>query len=134
MPLTGNTGSNTRITSTTALRTTAVLTNSYVNSSSLAVPQGENQLILLLAATKGSLTSIEVRVEFSDDDSTWYQETFGTIVGPTDTLEIGEHEILTNGNYRLVIPVMDRFVRVGAKGSGTVTGSDLLVDGVLGIV
>ena len=134
MPLTGNTDSNTRIISTTALRAAAILTNSYVNSSSVAVSEGETQLILLVDATLGSLTSIEVKVEFSDDDSTFFQETFGVMSSGTDTLSLGEHTITADGNYRIPIPIMDRFYRIAAKGTGTVTSSSLAVDGVLGVV
>ena len=133
MPLTGNTDSTTRIVSTTALRASAVLTNSYVNSSSIAVSEGENQLILLVDATMGSLTSIEVKVEFSDDDSTWFQETFSSVSGGTDTLTLGEHAITIDGNYRIPVPILDRFVRVAAKGTGTVTSSLLEIDGILGV-
>ena len=133
MPLTRNTDSNTRIVSTTALRTTAILTNSYVNSSSVAVAEGQNQLILLLVATMGSLTSIEIKVEFSDNGTTWYQETFGAISLGTDTLTLGEHTLVATGNYRIPISILDRFFRIAVKGTGTVTSSDILVDGVLGI-
>jgi hypothetical protein len=125
----------TRIVSTTALRASAVLTNSYVNSSSISSSdEGENQLILLVDATLGSLTSIEIKVEFSDDDATFFQETFGLISGGTDTLSLGEHTITVDGNYRIPIPVADRFLRIAAKGTGTVTGSLLAVDGVLSVI
>lgn len=133
MPLSSNTENNTRIVSTTALRASAILTNSYVNSSSVAASEGENQLILLIDATLGSLTSIEVKVEFSDDDATFYQESFGAIAGGTDTLTLGEHQITADGNYRLPISISDRFLRIAAKGTGTVTGSSLTIDGVLGV-
>jgi len=124
----------TRIVSTTALRAAAILTNSFVNSSSIASSdEGENQLILLVDATLGSLTSIEIRVEFSDDDATFFQETFGAISGGTDTLTLGEHTFTSDGNYRIPISVSDRFFRVAAKGTGTVTGSLLAIDGVLGV-
>ncbi len=136
MPLTANikgSGSSAaRVISTTALRASAILTNSYVNSSSLAT-DGANQLILLLSATLGSLVSIEVKVEFSDDNATWYQETFGAISGGTSTLDLGEHEIIVDGNYRIPLPLSDRFIRVAAKGTGTLTSSLLAIDGILGV-
>jgi hypothetical protein len=124
----------TRIASTTALRASSVLTNSYVNSSSIAASDnGENQLILLVDVTLGSLTSIEIKVEFSDDNATFFQESFGAISGGADTLTLGEHTFTVDGNYRLPIPVMDRFLRIAAKGTGTVTSSLLAIDGVLGV-
>lgn len=119
--------------STTALRAAAILTNAFVDSSSIAT-DNENQLVLLVDATLGSLASIEIRVEFSDDDATWYQETFGLISGTTDSLNLGEHAITVDGLYRIPIPLMDNFVRVGAQGTGTVTGSSLTIDGVIGVV
>ena len=125
----------TRIASSTALRAAAILTNSYINSSSISSSdEGENQLVLLVTATLGSLTSIEIKVEFSDDDATFFQETFGVISGGTDTLSLGEHTITSDGNYRIPIPIADRFLRIAAKGTGTVTGSSLAVDGVLSVI
>jgi hypothetical protein len=120
------------VVSNTALRASAILTASFVNSSSVA-SDTENQLVLLVTATMGSLSSIEIRVQFSDDNATWYQETFGSISGGTDTLSAGEHQITTTGFYRIPIPVMDNFIRIGAKGTGTVTGSSLAIDGILGV-
>ena len=124
----------TRIVSTTSLRSTAILTGSYVNSSSVAVDNGENQLVLLCQATMGSLTSMEIRVEFSDDDSTWFQQTFSLVSGGTNSLSLGEHQITADGNYRIPIPIADRYFRIGVKGTGTLTGSDLIIDGVLSTV
>jgi len=125
----------TRHISSTTLRAAAVLTNAYVTSSSIpASVEGENQLILLVDATMGSLTSIELRVEFSDDDSTFFQETFGLISGGTDSLTLGIHQITADGLYRIPIPVADQFVRVAAQGTGTVGGSSLEIIGVLSVV
>ena len=125
----------TRHISTTTLRSAAILTGSYVTSSSVAsAVEGENQLILLVDATLGSLTSIEIRVDFSDDNATFYQETFGLISGGTDSLTLGEHQITVDGLYRIPIPVADQYVRIAAKGTGTVTGSSLEIIGVLSVV
>jgi hypothetical protein len=112
-----------------------VLTNSYVTSTSIpAFVEGENQLILLVDATLGSLTSIEIRVDFSDDDATFYQETFGSISGGIDILTLGEHQITADGLYRIPIPVADQYVRIAAKGTGTVTSSSLEIMGVLSAI
>ena len=66
-----------------SLRSSAVLTGSYIATTVLG-PQGgstnidpaeNNQLVLYIAFTIGSLTSAELKVEFSHDGTTYYQET-----------------------------------------------------------
>lgn len=125
------------------VRTAAILTNSYVAGTilgaetltALSQPNEYNQLILLISFTKGSLTTAEVKIEFSSDNSTYYQETgerVDTTTGiATDTAII--HQFSATGNYRLAIPCNDRYIKVSAQGTGTVTSSSLKIDAVLGI-
>lgn len=122
-----------------AVRASAVLTTSYVAGTVLGErggsPSGDavehTQLILYVSFTKGSLTTAEIKVEFSEDGVTYYQETFTAESGGTSTDTIGEHSFGATGNYRIPIPINDRYIKISAKGTGTVTNSLMAIDGVL---
>lgn len=123
------------------LRASAVLTTSYV-AATVHGPQGgstandpveNNQLVLLIELTLGSLTSVEVKVEFSDDNSTYYQETASLITAGTSADSPLIHQFDEDGNYRLPIPLVDRNIKVSVKGTGTVTNSLVSVKSVLAI-
>ena len=104
------------------LRAAAQLTTSYVNSSSVSVEHFD-KASLLIAFTKGSLTSCEIQIQFSPDNSTWYTETDAAYSGHS----VIEHVFTDSGNYVLGIDLADKYVRVRAKGTGTVTDSSLAV-------
>jgi hypothetical protein len=115
------------------VRTSVILTNSYVYSSAYKV-DGFNQLVLLVDFTIGSLTSGEISVEFSNDGTNWYSETFSVISAGVSTDSIGSHTFTATGKRRISIPMSDAYVRVGAKGTGTVTSSLMGIVGVIGLV
>lgn len=126
------------------IRTSAVLTNSYVAATVLGVssdaqtpgipePSLRNQLIVYIDFTVGSLTSASVKVEFSHDGTTYYQETFSAISAGTDTLTNGVHTMTATGKYRVAIPIKDRYIKISAIGTGTVTNSLMTISGIVGI-
>jgi len=117
-----------------ALRASAVLTNSYVAATSTDEIHGLNQIVVLATFTKGNLTTAELKVEFSSDNTNFFQETFQAVAAGTATETLGEHQISATGSYRIAIPVKDRFVRVSVKGTGDVTNSLMSVSLVIGIV
>lgn len=123
------------------IRSSAVLTTSYV-AATVVGPQGlvagmspveNNQLVVLIEFTLGSLTSAEYRIRFSDDNSTFYQETAASVSGGTSTDSLLEHTITSSGNYRIPIPLIDRYVEVAVKGTGTVTSSLMTVDIIIAV-
>jgi hypothetical protein len=115
------------------VRSAAILTGSYVAGTVLEQTHEANQIILLIDFTKGSLTSLEIKVEFSPDNTTFYQETFQAISSGTATETLGEHTFTATGKYRIPVQIMDRYIKVSAKGTGTVTSSSVTVDALLGI-
>ena len=117
-----------------SVRAAAILTTSYVAGTVLTETQGYNQLVALVNFTIGSLTTAEIKIEFSPDNSTWYQETFQSVSGGTATETLGAHQINATGLYRILVPIKDRFVRISAKGTGTVTSSSMTIDALLGEV
>lgn len=130
------------------IRTAAILTNSFVigdgpgseniigtvTDSKTNKAHLKNQLMLYLDFTLGSLTSAEIRIEFSPDNVTYYREVDdGAISSGVVPETVFDRQLTADGLYRLALPIKDRFVRISAQGTGTVTGSSLAVAGVLGI-
>ena len=117
----------------TSIRAAAVLTTSYVVGTRLTNDIWRyNQLIVLVQLTLGSLSSAEVRVEASLDDSTWFklpltfpQTQTQLIVNP------GEYTMTSSDNYAIAIPIAYNFIRISAKGTGTVTDSTMTIDAIL---
>jgi len=126
------------------VRASAILTTSYVAGTIMgpvettgqlcANPSSNNQLVILWSFTLGSLTSGELKVEFSHDGTTYYQETFGNIITGTETDTLGEHTVIASGNYRIEIPLKDNYVKISVKGTGTATNSLCKVDTIIGTV
>ena len=114
------------------VRSSAILTTSYVAGTVLQPCNQYDQLIVLVNFTKGSLTSLEVKVEFSPDGTTYYQETASAVSGGTSTDTLLEHTMTATGNYRLPIPIKDHYIKISVKGTGTVTGSAVKVVAILG--
>lgn len=124
-----------------SIRSSAVLTGSYVSATVLS-PQGvvpsadpvaNNKLVLLVEFTLGSLTSAELKVEFSDDGTTYYQETNASVSSGITTLTNNAYTVTSTGNYVIDLDYSARYIKVSVKGTGTVTGSLLAVDAILTI-
>lgn len=124
------------------VRTAAILTNSYVagniigNTTDFAALGGvhlQNQLVLLVNFTIGSLTSASIKIEFSPDNTSYYQEASSSIAAGTDTVSLLVHTLTASGLYRLAIPIKDRFIKVSAVGTGTLTNSTMTINAVFGV-
>ena len=120
------------------VRSAAILTTSYVAGTVIGPTNGNpslyNQLVVYWDFTIGSLTSGELKVEFSHDGTTYRQETFSSVSGGTSTDTLGVHTVTASGNYRLMIPIKDNYIKISVKGTGTVTSSSATVTAVLGVV
>lgn len=125
------------------IRPTAILTTSYVPATviggdnqpanSLENLWKNNQLILYVSFTKGSLTSGGIKIEFSNDGSNWYQETEDDLAASTGIItEILQTRIFTaSGNYRIPVKITDQFIRVSAIGTGTTTSSSMQINAII---
>lgn len=107
-------------------RASAILTGAYVPGTTIDV-SALTQLVAFLQFTKGSLTDMDVKVEFSPDGTIWAQETFVSIVGDTSTEILGIHTYSADGTYRLPIEVCEKYVRISPIGNGNAAGSLLAV-------
>lgn len=116
------------------IRSAAILTNSYVAGTDITDLQLFNQIVLYVDFTLGSLTTAEIKVEFSANGTDFYQETFQAVTAGTAVETVGEHQVNATGAFRLLIPVKDKIMRVSAKGTGTVTGSSMTIQSMRGII
>lgn len=123
------------------IRAAAILTGSHVAGTSISPlagaglnPANHNQLQLLVDFTIGSLTTGEVKVEFSHDGTNWYQDTFLSIDAATATASAGVYQFASTGKYILNIPIKCAHIRISAKGNGTATGSSMAILAILGTV
>lgn len=129
---------------TFAVRDAAILTNSYVAGTVIGFTEDfinkgvhlNNQLNIYIDFTIGSLTDLYIKIEFSSDNTTYYQESFSSIpaASGTDTVSLGLHKFTGTGKYRLALPIKDRYIKISAQGNGTVTSSSLSINAVIGIV
>ena len=78
---------------TKSVRAAAILTGSYVAGTVIDTGGIYNQVLLNVVYTKGSLTSAEIKIEFSSDNLTFYQETNPSVSTGTTTETLAEHHI-----------------------------------------
>lgn len=123
------------------VRTAAILTNSYVSGTVIGGTVESqnlfynNQLIIEIDFTIGSLTNVIIMVEFSTDGITWFQQSYEDIAAATgvSTLRPRYHLIAATGKYRFEpITICEPYIRISASGTGTVTSSSLAVKAIIG--
>lgn len=114
-----------------SVRSAAILTTGYVAGTVIDEASHYNQCDLEIAFTKGSLTSLEIKIETSIDGVTYYPETNASISGGTTTLTPGEYTTTTDGNFKINVPISTAHIKVSFKGTGTVTGSSVACRGIL---
>lgn len=134
------------------IRASAVLTNAYVAATVLGVPlttfpitadhiEQINFLALECGFTLGSLTNTTIKIEFSEDNSNWYQLQSGTITTGSDAFSPYLIVLTATGNYYININkecfngggFKTRYIRVSASGVGTVTSSALSINAIYGV-
>ncbi len=118
------------------LRSAAILTASYVAATDIDNVELHNQLVLLIDFTKGSLTTAEIKVDFESAPGTapQFQESVVATTGGTGAVSAHEYQFSATGKYRIMIPIKDRYIRISAKGTGTVTGSSMTINAVTGVI
>lgn len=115
------------------IRPSAVLTTSYVAATLIELDQDDQEVVLYVDFTIGSLTTAELKVEFSDERAgTYFQETVENISESAITLATPPRQLNATGRYRIAIPTKDRFVQVSVKGTGTTTNSLAAITAIIG--
>lgn len=127
------------------IRAAAILTAAYVAGTDIS-PSSINlnesifvydKLQLFVDFTIGSLTSTTLKIEFSDDGTNWYQETVEAIGTPSGgsvitTENLNTRTFIATGKYRISLDINNKWIRVSAIGTGTLTGSSLAITAILG--
>ena len=99
------------------------LSNVYQYGTGMAI-QDQNQVSIDLYWTKGLATSLDIIVQFSNDNGSWTTLQRCTDGSPT-VCEDAVFQFTADGNKSIFWPVAHKYIRVGAKVNGTVTGSVL---------
>ena len=120
------------------IRNATILTTSYVAADVLWLDdenrsQELNQSVLFLDITLWSLTSVELKIEYSDDWVNYYQQTFIDITWWTATASLWEYTFTADGSYEIANPFKARFLKASVKGTWTVTSSSCAIKGIIWI-
>jgi hypothetical protein len=126
------------------VRKALILTTSYVPGDGVGaendvVIDGANQLVLFLNVTKGSLTSLELKIEFKIAGYGLFQELAASVSAGTATLTPLEYTLKAStlgaeSKVYLAVPVLGDTARIHAKGTGTVTSSELAIFAAVGVI
>ena len=117
-----------------SVRDAAILTTSFVAGTLIEDVKQNNQLVLLVDFTKGSLTTAEIKLEFSDDGTNFYQEASSSVAAGVDSLSALERQLDADASIAIYVPIKAAIIRVSAKGTGTVTGSEMAIKAIVGQV
>lgn len=82
----------------------------------------------------GNVSGVAVANGTQADNSDWYQETASSVSGATSTETAIEHALTATAKYRIAAPMNDRHIKISAKGTGTLTGSLIQIDALVGRV
>jgi len=106
------------------VRASAALTASYVAGTVFSMDQ-DNFLGLEVSFTKGTETSLDIKIETSNDGGTTYmQQVASSTTGGEETLTLLNKKITATGVYSIeVYPIRAKLVKISVKGSGTPTGT-----------
>ena len=113
---------------TNAIASAQLLTSSYVvcTANSSLGTLGENMAMLFITYTTGAAetnNSLTFKVEFSNNESTWFQQSYDAVSGGVNTLTDVEHTFVGASaatDYTKVygVPVYGKFLRISVKETG----------------
>lgn len=126
------------------LRAAAAPTSSYVAATLLSADE-HNAIGLLISYVKGDETSIQIKVESTNDpvgsaNPTWYQQVTATPTGGTTVLAPNEYSITaasvatSQGISIIVTPVKGTMYRISVKGTGGTPTGTVGISAILGWV
>jgi len=120
------------------IRTATILTASYVSTDVMwwwdnNKSQDYNQSVLFIDFTIGSLTSMELKIEYSNDGVIYFQDTFIDISGGTAIPSLWEYSFNASWRYNIASPFKAKFIKASVKWTGTVTWSSCSITWILGI-
>ena len=111
----------------TTVRAAAILTSSYVPATVVAMSNWTDACVYV-QFTLGSLTSMSVKFEGSNDNATWYPEIAGSLSAGVYTDAFAVHSVFASGNYPWVMKdCLHNFLRISVIGNGTATSSSCTI-------
>lgn len=115
------------------IRSAAILTNSYVAGEVLENCQKYNALSLLIDFTKGSLTDCQIKVETSSDGTNYYTLLADSVSAGVNSIASLIYKMTANtAGSTTPLAINNKYIKISAIGTGTVTGSSLAIKAVLG--
>jgi hypothetical protein len=124
------------ITGYTTVRSAAILTSSYVGTTAILMG-GSNSLLCHVSMTLGSLTTIEVKAQYSDvAATTWYDEqerqspTVTAATGIDQSIGLVYPKIYQYNDSAYAVLKFDNLghkMRLAIKGTGTATSSSATI-------
>ena len=124
-PVRGATATNNVITFS-RVTLTAAYTGNLTSGIQLA---GQTQIMFFvdfLTHASATTSDIDIRLEFSPDNTNWYQETESSVAAGVDQMTRLEHSFTggaasTTYSFKFAVPVADKFMRVALKQAVDVT-------------
>lgn len=115
------------------VRSAAILTNSYVAGDVLEGCEKYNALSLLIDFTKGSLTDAQIKVEVSADGTNYYTMLADSVSAGVNTVAGLVYKLTVNtAGSTTPLAINNKYIKISAIGTGTVTSSSLAIKAVLG--
>jgi len=115
------------------IRSVSQPTGSFVAGTVLEHKHLKNQLILKVDIVIGTAQSIEMKLEFSDDEINFMQESVTSVKSGVTDHELNIHRFKDSGSFRVAIPIKDKFIKISIKGNGTLTTTTVGVGSIVGI-
>ena len=108
------------------------LTNSYQYSDDVLI-SNQNRASIDLQWAKGSSTSLEIIVQYSNDQSNWHTEQ-RVVDGNPMACADRVYQFTSGGNKSISFDICNKYMRIGAKVTGTITGATLSARGMANTV
>lgn len=112
---------------TNSIRTAAILTTSYVNATTVSI-EGANQLQILAQFTKGSSDGVNLKIEISQDKSTFFQETSYSVNSGYILHTATTRRLTASGNHLISVPISGKWLKISAQAITSATGTSLTLD------
>lgn len=123
------------------VRSAAILTNAYVAGNVIgndteftsAPITMQNQLVLLIDFTLGSLTSADIKIEVGAISTDLYQLLSpSSFAAGVETPQVNTIHLTATTKFAYSLPTKYRYIKVSAIGNGTVTSSSLTINSIIG--
>jgi len=117
------------------IREVSIPTGAWVASDVIEKKYLKNQLVLCVQVVIGTATSVDLKVEFSDDGVTYFQRTIATENGATGIISytLATDRFPASGNYTVEIPIKYQYIRISVMGVGVLTTTTVGIDAITGI-